>query len=113
VLQRVAVCYYAVLCGAQGILVTAGSLSVCFSVLQCVCCIVLWRDAVCFCVFQSEFLVTTSSVLQCVAVCCSVLQCVAACCSVVQCAVLCCSVLQRAYVCCKVMQCVTVRCSVT
>ena len=106
VLQCVAVCYYAVLCGAQGILVTAGSLSVCFSVLQCVCCIVLWRDAVCFCVFQSEFLVTASSVLQCVAVCCSVLQCVAVCCSVLQRIAVWCNVLCCVAVCCSVLVCV-------
>jgi len=37
---------------------------------------------------------STCSVLQCVAVCCSVLQCVAVCCSVLQRVAVCCSVLQ-------------------
>jgi len=46
----------------------------------------------------------SSSVLQCVAVCCSVLQCVAACCSVLQRVSVCCSVLQCVAVCCSVLQ---------
>ena len=86
--------------------------------------------------------VVSSSVLQCVAVCCSIcgikqcpsclavwqwciLQCVAVCCSVLQCVAVCCSVLQcgavwycntrlisRIAVCCSVLQCVAVCCSV-
>jgi len=51
----------------------------------------------------------SSSVLQCVAVCCSVLQCVAACCSVLQRVSVCFSVLQCVAVCCSVLQCVAVR----
>ena len=52
--------------------------------------------------------VPSSSVLQCVAVCCSVLQRVAVCCSVLQCVAGCCSVLQCVAVCCSVLQCVAV-----
>jgi len=46
--------------------------------------------------FAKKYTVTknsTTSVLQCVAVCCSVLQCVAVCCSVLQCVAVCCCVM--------------------
>ena len=70
--------------------------------------------SVCFCICFRQLplwnVESTSSVLQCVAVCCSVLQCVAACCSVLQCVAVCCSVLQRVAVCCGVLQCVAVCC---
>ena len=48
--------------------------------------------------------VLSSSVLQCVALCCSMLQCVSVCCSVLQCVAVCCSVLQCAAVCCSVLK---------
>jgi len=69
----------------------------------------------------------SSSILQCVAVCCSVLQCVAVCCRVLQSAAVCCSVnLQQQQararivrywqlyivVRCSVLHCVAMRCSV-
>jgi len=82
--------------------------------------------------FSSE-LTSSSSVLQCVAVCCSVLYCstlhsvamqlqytacrrvlqfVAMCCTVLQDIVVCRGVVQHAVVCCSVLQCVAVCCRV-
>jgi len=75
---------------------------VCCSVLQCacsVCCRVL--QCVLQCVASGQIplriysmIITISSELQCVAVCCSVLQCAAGCCSVLQCVAVRCSALQ-------------------
>jgi len=98
-------------------LLSARSITVCCSVLQCVALLVFFHMPGVRATPIKPDTISARSVAECVAVCCSVMQCAAVCCSVLQCAAVCCSVLCRnvlrcVAVCCSELQCVAVCCSV-
>ena len=98
-------------------LLSARSITVCCSVLQCVALLVFFHMPGVRATPIKPDTISARSVAECVAVWCSVLQCAAVCCSVLQCAAVCCSVLCRnvlrcVAVCCSELQCVAVCCSV-